>query len=671
MKLIICEKPKVAQTLANALSSSPKRYQTGQAYYFSLEKDGEEIFVASAVGHIYTLREKKRSFEYPSFDIEWVPSHYDKEYYYTKQYLVNLNELGKKAEEIINACDYDIEGSLIGYNIMRFLGEKKSNLKRMKFSTLTSEELKEAYAKRSDLDCFNAYAGETRHYLDWFWGINWSRALMKALRTKNIFKTLSVGRVQGPALKILVEREREIIGFVSEEFFIILALCKGSELRGEKRFSTKEEAKECISKEGKVIQYEKWEQNFFPFPPYDLTSLQMDAYRYLGFSPTRTLELAQSLYESSFISYPRTSSQKLPYSLNLPSILYKLANFDYSARKLVEGKRFKPFEGKAEDPAHPAIYPTGIIGKMTDDESKLYNLILKRFLSCFFEPALIEKTKVAVDAKGNVYRGEGDKVLKKGWLEVFSFYKIEEANVPEFKEGENVNFDKMEIKKDKTKPSSRYSQASIIKTLEDKGLGTKATRAVIIDTLYKRGYITGKTIRATNLGVAVCQALENSCPEILDEKLTRGFEEEMEKIQEGKIKPELVVNEGKEFIGKVLLKFKEMEKEVGGMLARSLSIGKCPVCGNDLRMIYYNGKKFVGCSGYPNCRRTFPVPQDASILPTGETCEVCKSPIITIIRGRRKYDACLNEKCPTKPSNRKPAEPEKEKEKQQEKTEEK
>ncbi|MEM4707793.1 MAG: DNA topoisomerase I [Candidatus Anstonellales archaeon] len=662
MILIIAEKPKVAGKIASAIGNA-KFVKMGKAGYYAI---GEEIAVAPAVGHVYTLAEKKKSFDYPVFDIEWVPSYKAvKGAYYTKDYISILEKLGKKADEVIIACDYDIEGSLIGYNVYRFAVGGGKKLKRMKFSTLTPYELKEAFENLSEMDYGNVYAGEARHILDWYYGINLSRALMRAIGSaggKGI--TMSIGRVQGPTLEILVKREKEIRNFKPTPYWEIYAKIKNVYFIHEKEkfFDEKEAdgARERTKKEGTVENVKKEEKKIPPNPPFDLTSLQLEASRVFGFSPSQTLQLAQSLYEASLISYPRTSSQKLPAKLGLQKIIERLKEQDEyreDAEKLLANKWLKPREGAKEDPAHPAIHPTGMKGKVGGNEKKLYDLIVRRFLSCFAPFAVREVLSVRVDA-GEKYKAEGIKTRERGWIEFYPYAKIKDEELPDFKNGENVSIQKTEKKKKETKPPARFTPATLVKELERLHLGTKATRSVIVDTLYDRQYIKGKSIEVTEFGMVVEEVLGRPSPQILDVELTRRIEEEMEKIQEGKMEKERVVEEGKVVLTEILSRFKAEEKEIGKELLASWKVmdaeknivGKCPECGSDLRIIRMNGgKQFVGCSNYPNCKMIYPLPRNAYVLPTKKTCEECGAPVVKVKMGKKgMFEMCLNFECPSK-----------------------
>ncbi|MCK4319610.1 DNA topoisomerase I [Candidatus Micrarchaeota archaeon] len=663
MELIVAEKPKVAYTIAKALHPSPKRITEGKVAYYEFELNGEMVVVAPAVGHLFTLAEKNKTNSYPVFDIEWKPTYEtSKSSYFSRPYVALLKKLGKEADLLTVACDYDIEGTLIGYNVYRFCYGKK-DAARMKFSALVPSELKDAYANKGELDLGNAHAGEARHILDWYYGINLSRALMSCLKTAGTFRILSIGRVQGPALNLLAEKEDAIKKFVSEPYWEVYIQCRGFLfLHKANRFFDEEKAKKVHSRIGKtgiVANKEVSEKKIPPYPPFDLTSLQTEAYRTFGFSPTRTLKLAQNLYEDSLISYPRTSSQKLSAKLNLPRILQKLAEIEEYAEhagKLISEKRFRPMQGKKDDPAHPAIHPTGQKGKMDKDEKKLYDLIVKRFLSVFASWAKSEITHILIETGEEPFTGKGIRIIEKGWIEYYSpYYKSKEVEIPFFEQKEQVEIEDKEKKKKKTKPPARYTPASIISELEKRNLGTKATRAAIIETLVKREYITGRSLEVTDFGIGIWKVLKDEVPTILDEELTRSIESKMVKISEGKIKMEEPIEEGRQRLISILSKFKQREKEIGESLKKALKlssgsnvIGKCG-CGGDLKIIKLkNGNQFVGCSNYPNCRQTYPLPSGSWVTPTGKTCKECGKPIIKVSKNRKFYQMCVSPACPSK-----------------------
>jgi DNA topoisomerase-1 len=707
--LIIAEKPNVARKIAYALAEGkPVRKTIGKVPYYEFTRDGKRIIVAPAVGHLFSLAPKTKTYGYPVFDIEWVPVYVaEKGKGYAKDYIKALATLAKRADEFVVACDYDTEGEVIGYTALKYAcGVDPSRAKRMKFSALTKKDLLRAwYNLEPTINFGMADAGIARHVLDWYWGVNLSRALTSAIkRASGKWQVLSTGRVQGPTLKFLVDREKEIQNFKPTPYWVIkMLLEKNGEqytaVYEKERILDEDEAKRIVEEAKKgpafVEKVEVKQQKRNPPVPFDLGTLQREAYSAFGYSPKKTLEIAQKLYEKSLCSYPRTSSQKLPKNLNFRSILQNLAKLpEYKpfAHELLGKERLKPVEGKKDDPAHPAIYPTGELpkqGELTKDESNLYDLIVRRFLALFMEPAVREIMKVVINSNSHRFILGGARTVKEGWLKVYGKYvKFDEVILPAFREGEQVKVIQIKREKKKTKPPARYSPAAVIKRMEDLGIGTKATRAQILETLYSRGYIEGKRkIKVTPLGMRVVEALEKNVPDIVSVELTRAFEEKMEEIMAGKADKEGVIEESKNQLIKILKVFKEREMDIGKMLMETtgtgattsktaarkagavkklseeeegavkkavdgdekkgpLVIGKCPKCGGDL-VVRYNrktGKRFVGCSNWPKCNVTYPLLQRGEIIPTNKTC--CGgAPVVKIREKGREYEICVDMNC--------------------------
>ncbi len=325
--LIIAEKPSVANRLASALGGGNEKRMKGEddiSYYEIDSKEGK-VFVAAAVGHLFTIKQTGSERGYPVLDIEWAPSYsVGKKSEHTKAYLETLKELAKRCNKFINACDFDLEGTVIGTNIIKYLnsGKTSGDTARMKFSTTTTEDLLDSYKNQTKLDLNNFYAGETRHMLDWLWGINLSRALTYAVHGPSLKNALSIGRVQGPSLAILVKREREIQKFVPKAFWRIFANIETVQFENSRGDMFEKKVAESAFEHtkaqkgnAKVESVELREQSVTPYPPFDLTALQIEASRALHLDPSMTLAIAQSLYEKAYISYPRTSSQKLPPGL--------------------------------------------------------------------------------------------------------------------------------------------------------------------------------------------------------------------------------------------------------------------------------------------------------------------------------------------------------------------
>jgi DNA topoisomerase-1 len=468
-------------------------------------------------------------------------------------------------------------------------------------------------------------------------------------------------------LAIIAKKEKTISAFVSAPYWEVGCTAKGVEFEhSHGRFEKKDEAEKAKAMTASPATVKKVERKEYlqpPAPPFDLTSLQVEAYRALNYPPAKTLEYAQTLYEASLISYPRTSSQKLSEKLNLRKIIEALshnATYAKSAGSLLAAGRWKPLEGKKDDPAHPAIHPTGRSGNAGEKEMRLYDLIVKRFLSCFAESAKREAAKVEILAGSEGYDTSGHRTVSPGWFEIYAPYlKLDETTLPAFSEGEKVEITPPKIVEKKTQPPKRYTSASIISELERLGLGTKATRATIVDTLFKRGYVEGTSIKTTTFGMAVFDLLTRVSPEIMDEDMTHEIEDEMEKIADGENEKKAIEN-GKKVLETILKKFDGKEREIGMDLLSGLRqkdftdsmLGKCPKCGGNLRVIQSRaGKQFVGCGEYPKCTNTYPLPQMAKIIPIGKVCEKCNTPMIRVIRkGKKPFEMCLDPNCETKKS---------------------
>ena len=660
MELIITEKPSAAKMIASALSdSTPVQVKNGKVSYYEITHNKKKIVVASAAGHLYGLEEKEKTFEYPKFDIEWKPTHKtSKNAKFTKAFLDNLTKLAKKADSFTVACDYDIEGEVIGLNCVRFACKQK-DASRMKFSTLTKSEIQDSYKnKAKTLNWGQARAGETRHFLDWMYGINLSRALMSSLKKAGTFKVLSTGRVQAPALKIVVDRELEIRSFKPEKYWQLRIQTNKLEAQHEKdKFDKREEAetaKENTSKEAIVKELISTIKKQFPYPAFDLGSLQIEAHSNFRYTPKITLSIAQKLYLAGLISYPRTSSQKLPAQLGLNKILKKLSTF-YKEAATLEGKI--PVQGKKDDPAHPAIFPTGQKPKeLSDQEKKVYDLITRRFLSAFGQPAEREYSTIKLESNTENYIARGVRTIKQGWFKIYKPYvKLKEIELPELKKEEKLSITKKILDEKETQPPRRYTQASLVSALEKRSLGTKATRAEIVDTLFSRGYIDGKSLIASDLGIDIISILKKFVPEIIDVELTKEIEEEMQEIRDGKTTEEEILKKTKPKLIKILTKFRSQELEIGNELKKAYSetlrkdseLGVCS-CGGKLKIKFSKKKqRFVGCDKYPDCTNTFPLPRTGKIIPTEKACETCSTPIIQI--GRRTV--CINPDCKSKKTN--------------------
>jgi len=653
-EVIICEKPRTSERISAALPGKVEKKNYRRIPYYEVENNGKKTTVLAAVGHLYSLAPKNRKKK--KFDLEWVPLYErDKSKKYIKSYVDAIKKLSKDADRFVHACDYDIEGTLIGYNVLKYACGQDSldNTVRMKFSTLTDEDILEAYENPINLDINQVDSGIARHVLDFIFGVNISKYLTDAvMKSTKRYIQLSAGRVQTPTLAILVDREKEIGTFIPEPYWNIKAYLEGDIIADHKkgkifkREDVDEILADCKDKDAQVSKIELKTSKKIPPFPFDLGSLQSEAYSLFGFSPKRTQQIAQNLYSEGYTSYPRTSSQKLPKSIGYDKILKKLsgnAAFRKTIHKLK--KPYKPREGKKKDEAHPSIHPTGVLPKkLGRDYQKLYELIAYRFISVFGEDALVETMKTNLEIGKQPFNFTRKRTAKLGWQEQYPFRSVENDEFPNIQEGDKLKGEVKDEEKE-TKPPARYNQASLIRELEKRGLGTKSTRANIISILYDRKYVEGKKIEVNVLGEQLIDTLVKYSQKITSEELTREFETKLENIQKGKTQKENIIEEYKTEISSILDDIEENKLKIGQELYKayreSMIVGECK-CGKNLILISSRqGNPFVGCSGYPECKNTYSLPRGATILKT--KCEECGLPMISF--GKPRQRACLDPKC--------------------------
>ena len=340
--------------------------------------------------------------------------------------------------------------------------------------------------------------------------------------------------------------------------------------------------------------------------------------------------------------------------------LSKQSQFTKNAQFLLSLPKLTPNNGSKTDAAHPAIYPTGHVPKTFKGKEKdLYELIVRRFMACFGEAAVRETMTIKIDVNSEKFLAKGTRTIEKNWHELYGrFAKMKEEEMPKLEENQKLKVKKLLLHAKETEPPKRYTPASIIKELEKKNLGTKSTRAEIVDHLFKRGYLKEKSIQVTELGLKTVTTLQKYAPEILDEKLTRRFEEDMDKIREGKLKEETVLSRAKKELTEILKHFKENELKIGKALSESLievrteenTIGPCPAC-KEGNLMVRKGRfgRFAACNKYPECKTIVNLPNTGLLKTTDLVCESCKYPMVTIInKGARPQTKCINVKCPTK-----------------------
>jgi len=672
--MLVTEKPTAAKKIAIALDDkkSPKEIKKGKTSYFECNRGNDELIVVYALGHLFELAQTEKGWTYPRLENAWVPKfEVDKKATNVKPIIALIKNLSKNIDKFVVATDYDIEGSLIGYLTLLYACKtepKKAG--RMKFSALTETELRHAYDNMQGLDFPLIESGQVRHEVDWLYGINLTRALTLAIKkAAGWFKIVSTGRVQGPALSYVAEREKEINLFVPLPYWTIqvLAYHDGEEIELEyfkKRIPTESESLKIVDTlSGKSAVVNKINRRTVvqqPHPPFNLSSLQSEAYRHLGYTPSRTLALAQSLYLNSAISYPRTSSEQLPDSLDFKMILTGLSSMkEYATMaKIVLKGSLKPVQGKMTDPAHPAIHPTGEkpTKRLTPSEKKLYDLVVRRFLSVFGEPLVKDHLRADLNCEGRQLYTRGLQIQKMGWAEFYGpFFKTEEKALPDIDEGDTIQLTSVEGEERHTLPPSRFNPSSLLKLLERENLGTKSTRARIVDSVRSRGYTIGDRFELSTLGYALYETLGHYISAILSPEMTRQLEKEMEDIQQGITTRDVVLSRSKDELLGILNDFKKKEDKIGEELVKGLQrywkdteeLGPCPKCDDGVLRIVQSpktGKRFVGCSNYKEgtCDQTFPLPQRGSITPLEKTCPFCNHQMIKVISGRRAWETCIN-----------------------------
>jgi DNA topoisomerase-1 len=533
-------------------NGKPKKTVNNGVPYYQAYRNGN-IVIVPALGHLYTVASKQKAKrDYPVFDYHWVPRYQaDRGASRIRVWLKVIAQLAENAEGFVDASDFDIEGSIIGHCILKYAcGGKEETAKRMKYSTLTKEELQESYAHLLlNLDFALIEAGLTRHEVDWLYGINLSRALTTAAKSSSgQYATLSTGRVQGPTLKFLEAREKTIKCFVPTPYWSITAKITikdtvfgveyGKILENKAEATAIRDA--CKTMEGQIetVTVKEFEQN--PPLPFDLGSLQSEAYRIFKYTPIRTSNIAQHLYLDALISYPRTSSQKLPPRIGYKAILKKLEKMPVYAKhatELLSNPELKPSEGKKDDPAHPAIYPTGNLSEkpLGAAERNVFDLIVKRFMAVFGEPSIRQSIKVTISINRNLFHLNGTRTLMEGWIRFYKPYaQLKEISLPPLTEGQKISVKRVVLTDHFTKPPPRYNPRSLLEKMEKEEIGTKATRAATIQTLYDRKYLYGTdSLYVSDLGFEVIDVLSKYCPTVVSPELTRKLEERMNEIQQG------------------------------------------------------------------------------------------------------------------------------------------
>jgi DNA topoisomerase-1 len=615
MKLLIVESPSKAKTIEKYLDGA--------------------FTVRASVGHVRDLPKSNKK----AIDIEggFIP-HYEiskgKE-----KVISDLRGLAEKATEIMLATDPDREGEAISWHLKEILDadkKVKAPIKRVTFNEITKEAVEEALKEPRDIDAKLVKAQEARRVLDRLVGYDLSGIIWKKVRYG-----LSAGRVQSPALRIIMEREREIRAFVPEKYWVLEGLFK-TEKKIEIKLTCNEEPRDekivenilKIGKAGKWIisDVKESEQKRSPRAPFTTSSLQQTASTRLGFSPSRTMQVAQKLYEAGHITYMRTDSTNL--SKVAQSSILSLVEKKYG-KAYAEAHIYKAKSKNAQE-AHEAIRPThieNISAGMNEEQSRLYKLIWERAVSSQMTDAKLLKTKVSAVVEGHdeipEFSANGSRVLFPGWLKVDADARGEDVELPEVKKGEKLDLiDLVSIGKE-TQPPSRYSEAGLVKELESRDIGRPSTYASIMRTLEERAYVNkeGRTLFPTDTGEVVSDFLENNFAEYISDTFTAEMEDELDQIARGERE---YLKTLKDFYGPFLKDVKEKDK-----LAKATNMGeapsdmKCPICGSSMIIKLARNGKFYSCSKFPDCKgaRTLEGLELEGPKDLGRPCPKCGTPV--------------------------------------------
>jgi len=672
MKLVICEKNIAAKRIAYILSEGKsKSTRLGRIPVYDFTKDNEAWKVVGLKGHIINL-------DFPSGFNKWnmVPPIELIEIEPLKKVseagIANaLKSLVDKNPFLIVATDFDREGELIGVEVIDLLkqyNKEINQIKRAKFSAITNHEIKSAFEKLVEVDYNLSNAGESRQVIDLIWGAVLTRFI--SLTSQRLGKEfLSIGRVQSPTLALLVEREKEIQNFEPKTFWKIIANLKKDELFNashiqdpfwDKSEVTKIYDKIKSSKEATIKKVIKKTLKELPPAPFNTTTF-LESASYLSFSATKSMAVAEELYMSGIISYPRTDNTVYPPSLNIKGILQKLSNSQFSkeAQEVINNGRASPTRGKKRTTDHPPIHPVGVPSnkKLDPDQQKIYELVCLRFLATLAKDAISETVNVSIDISGEGFKTSGYRLIEPNWKAIYTYFKEKRKPLPNLVEGEKVEVVKINLKEDKTKPPQRYNQGSLISKMEQLSLGTKSTRHEIINKLNQRKYITLSPLAPTPTAIAVIDALEDC--DVVKPKMTATLEIDMDLISEGKKTLEETVNESRKMLTTVMKSLENDKEKIRTSIKKAQmkenNIGKCPKCGKPMVIrTSKNNKRFVGCTGFPDCKNTYSLPQQGAIYDTGKICEKCNTPIVKVkARGKRAWELCLNSYCSAKKPSKK------------------
>ncbi|WP_459191739.1 DNA topoisomerase I [Halosimplex sp. J119] len=583
----------------------------------------------------------------------------------TQQNIVTtLRQLAREADEAVIATDYDREGELIGKEAYELIREETDvPVKRVRFSSITEREVKNAFAEPDDIDFDLAAAGEARQIIDLVWGAALTRFLSLSARQLGE-DFISVGRVQSPTLKLIVDREREIQAFDPEDYWELFAdLTKDGDTFEAQYFydddgseaervwdeddatEAYERLREATSAEITTVRRRTRTDN--PPAPFNTTAF-ISAAGSLGYSAQRAMSIAEELYTTGYITYPRTDNTVYPDDLDPEELLDEFVatrEFGDDAESLLDLEEIEATEGDDETTDHPPIHPTGELpdrGALDEDEWEIYELVVRRFFATVSEAATWEHLRVVAEAKDCKLKATGKRLLEPGYHAVYPYSSASESFLPAVEEGEHLDVTDVELEAKQTQPPRRYGQSRLIQKMEDLGLGTKATRHNTIEKLYDRGYIESDPPRPTSIAEAVVEAAEDFADRVVSDDMTAQLEQDMSAIASGEATLDDVTEESREMLERVFEELRESREDIGDHLQESLKadrrLGPCPQSDHDLLIRQSRqGSYFVGCDGYPDCQYTLPLPNSGEPLVLEESCEEHGLNHVKMLAGRDTF----------------------------------
>jgi DNA topoisomerase-1 len=662
MHLIVTEKNIAARRIAAILApKNPKKDRVSGVDVYRYEiRSGEneqETVVVGLSGHIVGIDFPK---EYNNWQKVDAKALIDADIITTpinQKIVTALRSLGKEASRVTIATDYDREGELIGVEALNIIKKVNPNVPfdRVRYSAIIPKAIVASFSNPTDVDFNLADAGHSRQVIDLVWGAALTRYIsLAAGRLGKMF--LSVGRVQSPTLSLIVDKEKERNLFVSTFYWEIhaeLENAKGETFSAQhstRRFLDKEEATKVYNKLGKqaeLKEIEKGKKTDQPPTPFSTTGF-ISAANSIGLSPANAMRLAESLYTNGYISYPRTDNTVYPDTLDLRAQIeiFKEGPFSDYANALLEKTELIPTRGKKETTDHPPIFPASLAKQsdLKEEEWNVYELVVRRFFATFAGPSEWETMRLRLDIEGEEFRANGARMVEPGWRWYYPYNAPEDRVFPELQEGEFLKVIKTEMLDKETQPPGRYGQGRLINIMEELGLGTKATRHEIISKLYSRAYIHGNPVQPTNTSFAVVDTLEKYSPTITKPDMTKLLEENMDKIAEGKIKEMSVIEESREMLKQVFSELDKNRDKIVESLQAGLRedkiIGNCSLCGNELMIRRSKrGSRFIGCTNYPNCTFSLPLPKSGQIIVIDKFCETHGIHHIRVINaGKRAWD---------------------------------